>query len=562
MLQSSTEPHPPRRARATATATTAAVGRISKTFRPLGSRQAPDYPSSVRFAALLLALALAGLACTADQGGSSTGPTDRPDASGTTLQTKLLQEGAFQIPMPDWPDLELNDEFMLRAVQNGQGWAMTVARHALTPRLIARHLATVLPDHSEFVSLSVDDSRIEAPSIEGLSAGSPRVAIRYDFRYCDGLTYQISASGPEASFAEFRALYDGLLEQAQCASVPPPNPNEHGIVGLVLNASHNDLSFENFRGAALAAREGGVRASHTYLTWGDIETAPGEYDWTVPDLVLDMLLLEGIRMSAVIDFIHTSVPGKVPADLEGLAFDDPHYIARAAVFSAAVAEHYRGQLDYLMLGNEINIYLAQHPEQVEPFLTAYQGMYAAVKQAHPELPVGTVLAFHEMMNDGSYELLQRFKVGDFLAYTYYPHGPGFRYDGPTDGFGTALDAMIEQSGEMPFIIVENGWATSAALGGSEASQAAYIHDSFQAIGERRSSIGRLIWYGFHDGEQELCEEGGLSFFEEGFDPGALGESWHAFVEYLCTLGLRNFDGTAKLGWQAFQEELAAYEGGR
>lgn len=521
----------------------------------------PMHKRRSRFVALLLALALVSLACGAS-GGSPLAATVPPQAAELAEATTLLQDGSFQIPLPDWPELAVDDGSTLRAVQNDRGWAMTVARQPATPRLLARHLGSVLPEHADFVTLSVDDRSFESPLIEGLSTGDPRAAIRYDFRYCDGVTYQISASGPESSIAELRALYDGWLESAQCAAVPPPNSNQHGIVGLVINASKNDLGFENFRADAVAARQGGVRASHVYLTWGDIETAPGEYDWTVSELLIDMLVLEGIRMSAVVDFIHTSVPGKVPADLEGVPFDDPRYIERAAAFSVALAEHFAGQLDYLMLGNEINIYLEQHPDQVEPFLTAYQAMYAAVKQARPDLPVGTVLAFHEMMNAGDYQLLQDFKVGDFLAYTYYPHGPGFRYDGPTDGFGAVLDAMIEQSGETPFIVVENGWATSAMLGGSEESQAEYIRNSFQAIDARRGSVDRLIWYGLHDGERELCEQGGLSFFEQGFDPGSLGESWDAFVEYLCTLGFRNYDGTPKLGWQAFQEELAAYEAGR
>lgn len=518
--------------------------------------------SRLKLALAATALGVAGLACSRSQAAApATAADNGPPPDPTAADTTLLVDGAFQIPMPNWSQLETNDETTLRVVQSPQGWAMSVARQPLTPRLIARHLASVLPDHGDYSSLTVDDSRIDSPSIEGLSAGDPPLAIHYDFRYCDGATYQISASGPADSFAEFRRLYDGLIGQIQCAAIPPENPNQAGLVGLIINPARNDFTFDNFRASVVAARDGGVRASHSYFTWGDIETAPGEYDWTVPDILVDMMALEGIRMSVVIDFIHTSVPGKVPADLEGLAFDDPNYIDRASAFAVAVAEHYRDDLDYLMLGNEINIYLAQHPDQVEPFLTAYQAMRQAVHQARPELPVGTVLAFHELINAGDFGLLQQFKAGDFLAYTYYPHASGFRYDVPTDGFGAVLDQMIEQSGEMPFIVVENGWATSEALGGSEASQAEYIRNSFQAMEQRPGSFERLLFYGFHDGERSICEEGGMSFFPEGTDPSSLGESWNAFVEYLCTLGLRNYDGSPKLGWQAFQEQIAGYRPG-
>jgi hypothetical protein len=53
-----------------------------------------------------------------------------------------------------------------------------------------------------------------------------------------------------------------------------------------------------------------------------------------------MMTLEGLRLSLVINFIHTSLPGETPPDLTGKRFADPIYVERAAAFSAAVAERY------------------------------------------------------------------------------------------------------------------------------------------------------------------------------------------------------------------------------
>ena len=120
--------------------------------------------------------------------------------------------------------------------------------------------------------------------------------------------------------------------------------------------------------------------------------------------------------------------------------------------------------------------------------------------------------------------------------------------------------MIDVSGETPFLIVENGWATAASLGGSEAKQAAYLANTFKALTEHRDSFDRHIWYNLHDGRPENCATSALSFFPPDFDPSSVGEFWGHFEDYLCTLGLRYNDGQPKEGWGVFQESLSSYTG--
>jgi hypothetical protein len=37
-------------------------------------------------------------------------------------------------------------------------------------------------------------------------------------------------------------------------------------------------------------------------------------------------------------------------------------------------------------------------------------------------------------------------------------------------------------------------------------------------------------------------------------------AWNAFVEYLCTLGLKYNDGSPKQAWNALLDELSRYRG--
>lgn len=327
---------------------------------------------------------------------------------------------------------------------------------------------------------------------------------------------------------------------------------------MIVNPPNDDYDFASWRTAVATAHAAGAQASHTYLPWAEIEKEPGEYDWFISDYLVDTLALEGMRLSLVINFIHTSVPGETPPDLAEKSYDDPVYVERAAAFAAAVAKRYGDQIDNLALGNEVNIYLTEHPEHLDPYLDSFKAMRTAVHAVRTDLPVGTTLAFHEAMGNGRYDLIDAFKIGDFLAYTYYPHVSGFRYDGDTNGFGVVLEEMTAVSGDVPFLIVENGWATADSLGGSEAKQVAYIEATYAALIEHRTDFCRHLWYNLHNGTPDGCADAALSFVPDGFDTKSAGESWGFFEDYICSLGLRHSDATPKRGWQTFEMETAVY----
>jgi hypothetical protein len=505
--------------------------------------------------AAITALVVAAMAC----GGQA--PPGTSDVQPTQAGSTAFSDGSFRIELPDWSQVESLDETTLIALANGSGWGISVGRQPLVPRPFGWYLAKVLPDHGDFHDIHVDDSDIGNVVVEARGGASPELQVRFVLVYCDGATYQIAGSSPVDGFARFLPAFQSILDSVSCPHVPSKVEAGNGLVGLILTPPNNDFTFGNLRQTIVEARDAGVEATHTYMTWANVETEPGVYDWTFPDVLVDTISLEGLRQSLVIDFIHTSVLGDSPEDVAGLSFSDPVYRDRATAFAVAVAERYGDELDYLELGNEINIYFKDHPDVVQPFLEFLQQARQAIHAVRPDLPVGTVLAFHELIDDERLDLIDTFKFGDFLAYTYYPHKPGFRYDGDPGVFAGVLDQMIERSGDMPFIIVENGWATADSLGGSEERQADYIRATFAALADRRSSFGWHLWFGFHDGERSICEEGGLSFLPPGTDPASLGDSWKAFVDYLCTLGLKHYDGTPKLGWEVFKEELAKYEAG-
>ena len=191
-------------------------------------------------------------------------------------------------------------------------------------------------------------------------------------------------------------------------------------------------------------------------------------------------------------------------------------------------------------------------------MTLFSALETAVANTTPNLPTGTTLAFHTAVQQNRFDLIELFQGSDFLAYTYYPFGDGFRYDGDPAVFAKTFEQMTAVSNGKPFLIVENGWATSPILHSDEAKQAAYLQATFHTLTEQHSNFMRHIWYNLHDGLPENCAEVALSFVEPELDTAAFGDAWSKFEAYLCTLGLRHSDGTPKLGWDVFVGEMQRY----
>lgn len=81
----------------------------------------------------------------------------------------------------------------------------------------------------------------------------------------------------------------------------------------------------------------GARALRYGLSWPLTNPAPGVFDWSAVDRVVDLADEHGLTLVA--DLVHYGTPRWLPA-----AFADPGYPDGVAAFAGAVAERYRGWL--------------------------------------------------------------------------------------------------------------------------------------------------------------------------------------------------------------------------
>lgn len=102
---------------------------------------------------------------------------------------------------------------------------------------------------------------------------------------------------------------------------------------------------ERWRDDLALARDCGADAIRYGLTWPEVETAPGRYDWRAVDEVIDAF--GDLGLEPIWDLVHFGVPAHYPG-----GFLDPDVPDAFARYAAAFAARYRGHVRKLTPLNE------------------------------------------------------------------------------------------------------------------------------------------------------------------------------------------------------------------
>lgn len=119
------------------------------------------------------------------------------------------------------------------------------------------------------------------------------------------------------------------------AFIPDMGVDELGWTG------HRDRWREDLR----LARDTGASAIRYGITWPEIETGPGRYDWAAADAVVDEL--GRLELVPIWDLVHFGTPRHLAG-----GFEDPAFPEAFAAFAGAFAERYRGRVDRVTPLNE------------------------------------------------------------------------------------------------------------------------------------------------------------------------------------------------------------------
>lgn len=306
------------------------------------------------------------------------------------------------------------------------------------------------------------------------------------------------------------------------------------------------------------ATAAGMNAFTVYLDWPQLEPHPGNYDLTELRDTLSWATANRLSTFAnitVVDIEMLVLPPEFTAEgnstefASEYSFTSPQIIDRFLnMLDEVVPLMVENGVFYLGVGNEVDGWLTENPNQLEDYLTFIETVRTHVRTLEPDLAVGvTVTGNVPLFNPG---YLQNFyAVADIVSSNIY--GIDITDFTATDYESTAelLESFIAAFDGRPIVIPELGCNSAASMQSDLMTQRECFSALFDVLAAH-PNVRFVTVFTFHDFEAPVCEAIQAAF---GYDADAEFESIfdERVADYLCSLGVVNADGSPKPAFEAF-----------
>ncbi|MFW5768630.1 MAG: hypothetical protein ACOCYA_01120 [Spirochaetota bacterium] len=326
-----------------------------------------------------------------------------------------------------------------------------------------------------------------------------------------------------------------------------PLPRGDRTFGITVSESKHGFmsSFET-------ARKAGIEVVEINLPWNYFETDQGEYH--DPEGYLESLRFytaNGIQVTLSFALINT-VAWEVPGYLEGVAPNDPEFLRAFEdvidwIFSRTLPEV---DIAAISIGNEVDLVLGGE-EQWLRYREFYEAAADYIRTEYPGIRVGVKTTVMEGLFGAERDEIQSInRFSDVVMLNYYPQGEKCRVKEPA-AVHEDFKRLVSLFPGREIWMTEVGYQSGAYCNSSEKKQAEFFHHLFTAWDRHDDSIKLVQIDWLHDQSPETIKEWKGYY---GSDP--------ALVEFLSTLGLRNYDGSDKPAWLQVKREAKARGWGR
>ncbi len=335
-------------------------------------------------------------------------------------------------------------------------------------------------------------------------------------------------------------------------ALPLLSPGLH--LGVIYSAPENNPAAQTVLEAALGELiQAGLSAYQLSISWSDLEPAPGVIDTARLEemlRILDALNLQPYLSITTINTTRLTLPRDLMAAgeaelAEGRRFDDPAITGRfAAVLDTVVPLLVAHNGFFVSVGNEVDGWLESRPAEAPGFVGFVAAARDHAHQIEPRLGVGATLTLGGVERNWAYigDLLA---VSDAAAFTYYPLNADFSVRDPSVA-GADLARMVNVAGGLPVLLQEVGYPAGylpdPSNGSSVEMQRAFVENFFAEVG-RYPAVRFVSVLQLSDWSAAVCD-----LFVQYYTGVPTSPRMH---EFLCSLGLREFDGTPKPAYDAF-----------
>lgn len=304
---------------------------------------------------------------------------------------------------------------------------------------------------------------------------------------------------------------------------------------------------DDWKAAVMDLRSINATGMAVMKKWSELEPQKGKYNLKTLAEDFAFNAREGRKVLFSLHLINT-VRRELPPDLNDVEWDDPALLARYEMFLEAMAQAGMTAPKYMSLGNEVDIYFEKHPDEVKAYLKFYHRAVVATQKVFPNTRIGITVTYEGLPKQRGELVQQMVDASEVAIFTYYPV-----FDlkpQPVENVGANLDAILKIAGNKNVLLQEAGYPSGEGIGSSAEKQAFFYRALLGGI-KQRGQIKFASLFLLHDFEKKVCDDMIVYY---GFEK-APQRPKEKFRDFLCSLGVKNADGTPKPAWDVVQAEL-------
>ena len=300
-----------------------------------------------------------------------------------------------------------------------------------------------------------------------------------------------------------------------------------------------------FDSAFILVQQAGTQVVELNFPWDLIETGRGTY--VDPSGYLSATQYYGannIQVILGIAVINT-VKRTAPSWLSAYDYDDPEFIAAFKNLMDWVMAHIPENVTVaaISIGNEVDLLL--DGDEWDRYKIFYQEVVSYLKDKYPEQKYGVKTTVMSGVLGAEQAKIQALNLySDIVMLNYYPQSDSFKVLEPEMVHQHFVEIVGLFRGKQLWFTEVGYPSGSQYCGSSKTLQGHFYHELFKAWDTFNQNIKCININWLHD--QPATQVGEWVLYYGLDDP--------AFIEFLSTLGLRNYDNTDKPAWLQLLEE--------
>ncbi len=325
--------------------------------------------------------------------------------------------------------------------------------------------------------------------------------------------------------------------------IEPVHPHAKGDRLFGINLSESALGFDD---SYAKLQEVGTDMVELNIPWNAIETAEGKYTDPYDNVIKATAAYgaTGMKVSFSIALINT-VQWEVPEYLKNTPPDHPDFITAFTRMIDWFMNEVPDNVDIpgISIGNEVDLVLESDTEW-ENYTSFYQAVVQHIHKNYPQIKVGVkTTVMNGLFGSERDMVLAINQYSDVIMLNYYPQNESFQVK-PPESVHSDFTRIVSAFPTQEIWMTEVGYQSGDEYcESSETKQAHFFHQMFSAWDIYKNNIKYVLIDWLHDQSDATIAEWKDYY---GHEP--------AMVEYLSTLGLRNYDGTDKPAWLQIKME--------